>query len=43
MTLGQHVIAKGKHPAQVMASGLNPVGVPGDLGEVKGNIPELFG
>jgi hypothetical protein len=40
---GQHVAAKGKHPANVVASALNAVGVPGDLGEVKGNIPELFG
>jgi hypothetical protein len=42
LKMGQHIIAKNKHPAQVMASGLNAVGVPGDLGEVKGNIPELF-
>lgn len=39
---GEHIVAKNKHPAQVMASALNAVGVAGDLGEVKGNIPELF-
>jgi hypothetical protein len=39
---GQHVIAKDQHPAQVVNSALNAVGVMGDLGEVKGNIPALF-
>ncbi|MGZ3455144.1 MAG: DUF1552 domain-containing protein [Polyangiales bacterium] len=39
---GQHVAAKGQHPAHVVNSALNAVGVPGDLGEVKGNIPALF-
>lgn len=39
---GQHIAAKDKHPAQVVASALNAVGVPGNLGEVVGNIPALF-
>jgi hypothetical protein len=39
---GQHVVAKDKHPAQVVNSALNAVGVPGNLGEVVGNIPALF-
>jgi hypothetical protein len=40
---GQHVPAKGKHPAQVVLSAMNAAGVTADaLGEVKGNIPELF-
>jgi hypothetical protein len=40
---GQHVVAKDKHPANVVISAMNGAGVMGDtLGEVKGNIPELF-
>jgi hypothetical protein len=41
---GKHVAAPGKHPAQVVLSAMNAVGVGGNaLGdEVTGNIPELF-
>jgi hypothetical protein len=40
---GQHVLATGKHPANVLISGMHAVGVAQDLGEVRGVIPELFG
>jgi hypothetical protein len=39
---GKHVAGAGRHPGQVIASAMNAVGVPGNLGEVQGNIPELF-
>ena len=40
---GQHVSAKGKHPAQVVLSAMNGAGLMAPaLGEVKGNLPELF-
>ncbi len=39
---GQHVVAAGKHPANVLISAMNAVGVPGGLGEVTGAIPALF-
>ncbi len=40
---GQHVATKGGHPAQVVLSAMNAVGVTADsLGDVKGNIPALF-
>ncbi len=40
---GQHVRAAGKHPAQVVLSAMNAVGVTADsLGDVHGNIPQLF-
>jgi len=39
---GQHVVAKDKHPASVVVSAMNAVGVDGGLGEVDANIPELF-
>lgn len=39
---GQHVVAAGKHPANVLISAMNAVGVPGGLGEVSGAIAELF-
>jgi hypothetical protein len=39
---GKHVAGAGRHPAQVIASAMNAVGVAGNLGEVQGNIPELF-
>jgi hypothetical protein len=39
---GQHVIATGKHPANVLITAMNSVGVPGNLGEVSGNIPQLL-
>jgi hypothetical protein len=41
---GQHVKAAGKHPAHVVISGMNAAGVTGDtLGQIKGNLPALFG
>jgi hypothetical protein len=39
---GQHVVATGKHPANVVITAMNAVGVPGNLGEVSGNIPALL-
>ena len=41
---GKHVVAPGKHPANVLVSAMNAAGVSGGaLGEVTGGIPELFG
>ncbi|MBA2662421.1 MAG: DUF1552 domain-containing protein [Bradymonadaceae bacterium] len=41
---GRHVVAEGKHPANVLISAMNAVGVQTDtLGEVSGAIPGLFG
>jgi len=40
---GQHVATDGAHPARVLISAMNAAGVMTDeLGEVTGNIPELF-
>jgi hypothetical protein len=40
---GRHVVATDKHPAQVLATAMNAVGVPTTgLGEVQGTIPELL-
>ena len=39
---GQHVAAAGKHPANVLITAMNAVGVPGNLGEVVGGIPTLL-
>jgi len=40
---GQHVVAKDKHPANVLITAMNAVGVPTDtLGEVSGTIPALL-
>jgi hypothetical protein len=39
---GKHVLATNQHPAQVIASAMNAVGVAGNLGEVQGNLPALF-
>lgn len=39
---GQHVVATGKHPVNVINSAMKAVGVEKDLGEVTGVIPELF-
>jgi hypothetical protein len=39
---GQHVAAPGKHPANVLITAMNAVGVPGNLGEVAGGIPALL-
>jgi hypothetical protein len=41
---GQHVATDGAHPARVLISAMNAVGVTTDtLGEVSGTIPELLG
>jgi hypothetical protein len=41
---GQHVVATGKHPANVLITAMNAVGVSGNtLGEVTGAIPALLG
>ena len=39
---GQHVAAAGKHPANVLITAMNAVGVAGNLGEVSGAIPQLL-
>lgn len=40
---GKHVVATNQHPAQVLLSAMNAVGVQTNtLGEVSGTIPELF-
>lgn len=40
---GQHIVASGKHPAQVLVSAMKAVGYTGNsLGEVTGEVPELF-
>jgi hypothetical protein len=39
---GQHVVAQGKHPAQVVLSAMQAVGVGGPLGDISGVIPQLF-
>ncbi len=39
---GQHIVAKDMHPANVLVSAMNAVGVDGGLGEVSGTIPGLF-
>lgn len=38
---GKHLVAAGKHPGNVIISAMNAVGVPGNLGEVTGNLPAL--
>lgn len=41
---GRHVRTSGAHPAQVLISAMQAAGNPGNsLGEVTGNVPELFG
>ena len=41
---GRHVVASGKHPANVLITAMNAVGVPAaSLGEVNGAIPALLG
>jgi hypothetical protein len=40
---GQHVVATGKYPANVVISAMKAVGLPETLGEVSGAIPGLFG
>ena len=40
---GKHVVTAKAHPAKVLVSAMNAVGVPGTtLGEVTGTVPELF-
>lgn len=40
---GQHVVAAGRHPANVVISAMKAVGAPTEtLGEVNGSIPQLF-
>jgi hypothetical protein len=40
---GQHIVAGGKHPANVLVSAMKAVGYTQDsLGEVTGGVPELF-
>lgn len=38
-----HLVQKDVHPAKVVASAMNAVGVSGNLGEVQGYVPALFG
>jgi hypothetical protein len=39
---GQHVVAAGKHPANVLVTAMKAVGVQTDrLGEVVGDLPQL--
>ncbi|MCA9708362.1 MAG: DUF1552 domain-containing protein [Myxococcales bacterium] len=40
---GRHVVATGRHPANVVVSAMNAVGVDGGLGEVGEGLPELLG
>jgi hypothetical protein len=41
---GRHVAATGAHPARVLISAMQAAGHTGDsLGEVTGNLPQLFG
>jgi hypothetical protein len=41
---GRHIDAAGKHPVQGLISAMQAAGYTGDtLGEVTGNVPELFG
>jgi hypothetical protein len=41
---GRHIVKTGTHPGRVLVSAMQAVGHTGDtLGEVTGNVPELFG
>ena len=41
---GGHIAATGTHPSKVLVSAMQAAGYTGDtLGEVTGNVPELFG
>jgi len=40
---GQHFIARDMHPANVVISAMNAVGVDGGLGDLDGNVSQLFG
>lgn len=39
---GEHVIAEGAHPVQVLNTAMHAVGVSEDLGEVSGEVPGLW-
>jgi hypothetical protein len=39
---GKHIVAQDQHPVRVVNSAMHAVGVQQDLGEVSGDIPELF-
>jgi hypothetical protein len=44
LTPGKHIPTAGAHPAQCLVSCMQAAGYAGDaLGEVTGNVPELFG
>jgi hypothetical protein len=43
LAAGQHVVASGMHPAHVLNSAMEAVGVSRSLGEVEGTIAALFG
>jgi hypothetical protein len=41
---GRHIPTNGAHPAQLLVSCMQAAGYAGDsLGEISGNVPELFG
>ncbi len=40
-TGGKHLVMQDRHPVEVVNTALNAVGVPGNLGEVTGTMPEL--
>ena len=40
---GQHISRPGGHPAQVVNSALQAVGIDHEMGEVSGTVDELFG
>jgi hypothetical protein len=41
---GRHISTNGAHPAQLLVSCMQAAGYTGDaLGEVTGNVPEVFG
>ena len=42
LAAGRHIVAAGRHPAEVLLSGMRAVGVEGALGEVDTTVEELF-
>lgn len=40
---GKHLVMQDRHPIEVVNTVLNAIGVPGQLGEVPGTMPELVG
>ena len=38
---GEHIVAPGMHPVNVLNTAMHAVGVTSDLGEVSGEIPGL--